>query len=403
MQKEEVVISYVDHLKDTRVECYSVLLNIQIKDYLVFIEDVYKNKGGIEGQRSPLKTKSAQRIRKRLIEDLTRGTVIPPIVLGLNLSNKQFETLEEEISSKVIPLLKEVNIEEQISIIDGMQRTTALFEAKQSNTLDLNRKIRLELWISKSTNSLIYRMLVLNSGQIPWNIKRQIEVVFSQLKKELESNVAGLELFTSDEATSRTKGGQYQASQFIELFMLFGAKRVNIDIQEELAEEFARLDIIETSGNEEFTKMFFGVSQLLVNLDQAFSELNTNPTDIELNKFKSGKNIFSSQPARAGLVVALSQEIFGLPGVEFSKDEQKKKFDRVKLNISTFIKSLSGITQNELFELIDLPTLDEQLNVRTSKVGEFERNFFLKSFKTLIELANTNQLQTLTPCWRSSH
>lgn len=398
------MLEYKDHLKDERVNCYSILVTIKIKDYLGFISKVYLNKGGIEGQRSPLKTKSAQRIRKRLIDDLNRGTVIPPIVLGVKLDNKKFSDLSKDISSQISNLFNEINTESQVSIIDGMQRTTALFEAIKNDGFDQNKNIRIELWIAKSTNSLIYRMLVLNSGQIPWNIKRQLEVVFSQLKKELEINVSGLELFTSDDKNSRNKAGQYQASQFIELFMLFGTKRVSIDIQEELAEEFARLDIIETSGNEIFTTAFYGASELLVKLDQSFSRLNTNSTDIELNKFKSGRNIFASQPARAGFMVALSQEIFGLPGVELPETEQISRYDLIKTKIDLYIQNLNNINdQKVLFESIDLGTLDEQTNIKTSKVGEFERNFFLKSFKTFIELAKSDSLNKLTPCWRSSH
>lgn len=397
------MLTYKDHLKDDRVDCYSVLMTITIADYLNFIQTVYKQKGGIEGQRSPLKTKSAQRIRKRLIEDLNRGTVIPPIVVGVKLDDENFAELEKDIEKNVEKIFENLNTEEQVSIIDGMQRTTALFEALSLPKFNKDRKIRMELWIAKSTNSLIYRMLVLNSGQIPWNIKRQLEVVFSQLKKELEANIKGLELFTSDDPNSRTKAGQYQASQFIELFMLFGTKRINIDIQEELAEEFARLDIIETSGNKNFMSIFYGISQLLVDLDNVFSLLNTNPSDIELNKFKTGKHIFSSQPARAGFMVAASQEVFGLPGVELSEDEQKKKFEKVQETINAFVLAIKDKDQSGLFDTIDLATLDEQINVKASKVGEFERNFFLKSFKTFIELAKSNSLSNLTPCWRSSH
>lgn len=399
------MLNYIDNIKDDRVNCYSVLLKTSIKDYLKFIEEVYQKKGGIEGQRSALKTKSAQRIRKRLIDDLNRGTVIPPIVLGVKLEEEAFSEFEKDIPKNATQLLSIINTEEQVSIIDGMQRTTALRDAMLVKGFNSERQIRLELWIAKSTNSLIYRMLVLNSGQIPWNIRRQLEVVFKQLKKELEGNVIGLELFDTDEQISRKKAGQFQASQFIELFMLFGTKRINIDIQEELAEEFARLDIIETSGNDDFIEKFFGVSQLLVNLDTAFSNLTTNTSGIELSKFKTGKHIFSSQPARAGFIVAAAQEIFGLPGVELTKEKQNEKYEKLKNGVNIFYSHLIALKeeQNKLFDIIDLPTLDEQTNLKTSKVGEFERNFFLKSFKTLFDLAKDESLQTLTPCWRSSH
>lgn len=397
------MFEYIDYLKDERVNCYSVIVKVEIAHYLNFIEDVYKSKGGIEGQRSPLKTRSAQRIRKRLVDDLIKGTVIPPIVIGVKLNNEQFKSLDNRIEQNIDEILNNVTDfdKSQISVIDGMQRTTALLEASQINESISKRYIRLELWLSEETNSLIYRMLVLNSGQIPWNIKRQLDVVFSQLKKELEENVEGLELFTSDDSERRRKAGQYQASQFIELFMLFSTKRVNIDIQEELAEEFARLDIIETSGNDYFTYIFLGVSKLLVDLDTFFSKLDTNPTDIKLRKFKTGKDIFSSQPARAGFITAISQEIFGIPGIEIPEDLQLTKYWQIKEGIDLFINK--EYNQNTLFSIIDLPTLDEQINIKTSKIGEFERNFFLKSFKTFIDLVKSNESFSLTPCWRSYH
>ena len=406
------MFKYLDHIKDNRVNCYSVMFRVTISDYLSFIAGVYMKKGGIEGQRSPLKTKSAQRIRKRLIEDLNRGTVIPPIVLGVKLDDSTFESLSEDIEQKLSAIFSTlntggqvpvINVEEQVSIIDGMQRTTALIEASKSNDFKGDRFIRLELWIAKLTNSLIYRMLVLNSGQIPWNLKRQLEVVFSQLKKELEHKITGLELFTSEEENSRSKAGQYQASQFIELFILFGTKRISIDIQEELAEEFARLDIIETSGNKYFMEIFYGVSKLLVQLDLSFSKVITNNDGIELTKFKTGKHIFSSQPARAGFFVAAAQDIFGLPGIEFSEDEQKRNFDILMSKTEAYISKIESLNPEQLYDIIDLPTLDEQINIRASKVGEFERNFFLKSFKTFIELSKNGSLDKLTPCWRSSH
>ncbi|MFT3993693.1 MAG: hypothetical protein QM660_05260 [Dysgonomonas sp.] len=397
------MLTYLDHLKDSRVDCYSVLVNIKIEDYLNIIQTIYKKRGGLEGQRSPLKTKSAQRIRKRLVDDLDRGTVIPPIVVGIKLEEDKFAEFEKNIEDISPNIFNDSDIENIASIIDGMQRSTALYEALQKPKFDKSRKIRLELWVAKSTNSLIYRMLVLNSGQIPWNVKRQLEVVFMQLKKELEVNVKGLELFTSEDSLSRKRAGQYQASQFIELFMLFGVKRVNIDIQEELAEEFARLDIIETSGNADFMSMFYSISQILVNLDIELSRLEKQD-GFELRKFQTGKKIFDSQPARAGFIVAASQEIFGIPGIEFSEEDQKKRATLLQTKLLSFIEKLRDIKEQEkLAEIIDLPTLDEQTNVKSSKVGEFERNFFLKAFKTFIDLAKNDSLTNLTPCWRSSY
>lgn len=398
-------VIYKDHTKDERVNCYSVIAKVSVQDYMDFINKVYLNKGGIEGQRSPLKTKSAQRIRKRLVADIQRKAVIPPIVIGISLTNEQYESFERDIPQGLNLVLSEVTADEQVSIIDGMQRTTAIFEALAEMEEIRNHEIRLEFWIAKSTNSLIYRMLVLNTGQIPWNLKRQLEVVFAQLKKELESNVNGLKLFTSDDRETRNNPGEYQASHFIELFMLFGTKRISTDIHEELAEEFAKLDIIETSGNVEFMDIFYSVSTILVNIDAVFSKVTANNTDMELSKFKIGKDIFTSQPARAGFIVAFSQEIFGLPGVEYSYEEQTRRTEVIKNKFTQLIAYINGLDLNRLSEFIDLPTLDEKISLssKSGKVGEFERNYFLKSFKTLIDIVKTDTLHSLTPCWSTTY
>lgn len=398
-------VVYKDHTKDERVNCYSVIAKVAVRDYMDFINNVYHEKGGIEGQRSPLKTKSAQRIRKRLVADIHRKAVIPPIVIGVSLTNEQYEKFERDIPNNINSLLQDVTVEEQVSIIDGMQRTTAIFEALAESSQINDHEIRLEFWIAKSTNSLIYRMLVLNTGQIPWNLKRQLEVVFSQLKKELENNVKGLKLFTSDDSGTRNNPGEYQASQFIELFMLFGTKRISTDIHEELAEEFAKLDIIETSGNVDFMNIFYSVSTILVNIDTVFGRVTTNTTGMELSKFKTGKDIFTSQPARAGFIVAFSQEIFGLPGVEYSYREQTERIENIKSKFNDLIAYLNGLELDRLSEFIDLPTLDEKISIssRSGKVGEFERNYFLKSFKTLIDLVKTGEVHSLTPCWSTTY
>ncbi len=390
-------MEFLDNIKDERIGCFSVLAKIKTLEYLQLINKAYSNRGGIQGQRSPLKTKSAQRIRKRLVDDIEKNSVIPPIVIGVRINAEQFSKLELIDSNSLNSFFNTLD-DKNLSIIDGMQRTTALMEAKEKGAISKDHFIRLELWISHSSNSLIYRMLVLNSGQIPWNLKRQLNVVFSQFTSELKDSIDGLDLIDTDDETRRKAPGMYQASHFIELFMLFGSRRISIDLQAELAEEFTRLDLAETSGNEHFMDFFIGVSSLLVKLDQAFSVLTINPTEIELKKYKTGFSIFSSQPARAAYIVACSQEIFGILGTQLPQEEQEKRYVNLIEKTNSFIEKIPT-NENELFEFLDLPTLDERTNLKTSKVGEFERNFFLSSFKTFISLIKEGHITNMTPCW----
>lgn len=70
-------------LRDDRSSCLSVTLITSAGDYLKFIQRSYESNGGLEGQRTPLKTKTAIKIRNRMVDDLLHGAVLPPIVIGV--------------------------------------------------------------------------------------------------------------------------------------------------------------------------------------------------------------------------------------------------------------------------------------------------------------------------------
>ena len=42
------------------------------------------------------------------------------------------------------------------------------------NDDEFESKLRIELWVTSKANNLIYRMLVLNTGQISWTLKKQL-------------------------------------------------------------------------------------------------------------------------------------------------------------------------------------------------------------------------------------
>ncbi|MFH5251617.1 hypothetical protein ACGTRS_10310, partial [Burkholderia semiarida] len=69
-------------LEDKNANCVSIMATIPLSSYLELVEDAYEDQGGLSGQRAPIRTKTGQKIRHRLVEDLTRGAVIPPIVVG---------------------------------------------------------------------------------------------------------------------------------------------------------------------------------------------------------------------------------------------------------------------------------------------------------------------------------
>ena len=51
-------IRVIDAMKDERIQCYSIMLSMDVNTYIELIDKAYKNNGGIEGQRIPLTNKS---------------------------------------------------------------------------------------------------------------------------------------------------------------------------------------------------------------------------------------------------------------------------------------------------------------------------------------------------------
>lgn len=90
-----------DVLEDRRVNCLSVMTTMSTREYLQKVKSAYENRGGIAGQREKLQTTSAIRIRKRMVDDIRGGAVLPPVVIGLVLTKQIFSSVRIGVQSKI--------------------------------------------------------------------------------------------------------------------------------------------------------------------------------------------------------------------------------------------------------------------------------------------------------------
>ncbi len=370
------------------------MTTLPVEQYLELVHSAYAKRGGIDGQREPLRTTSALRIRKRMVEDIAAGAVLPPVVIGIVLPEDEFEDLEIERQRDILDLIGSVD-REQISIIDGMQRSTAIRDAIEQ--LKEDAVVRVEFWISDKINSLLYRMLVLNTGQVPWNLRRQVEVIFSSITKQIEITVSNIAIVRADDARRRSKGGVFQANDLIELFLVFGARKEKIDIRKELSDEYTRLDLIEATSENNFTDRFCEVLSLLVQLDITFDAFKGDSNDARFNK---GRDLFSSQPACVGIMTAMALEIYGRPGAELPPEEGSARWARIQRSASTLVRRVAKMKPAEVGKFLDYSTLNETIQrSKTGGVGDFEREFFVKAFQVMID--ERFRLDSLAPCWRA--
>ncbi|MBD9675682.1 hypothetical protein IB274_03175 [Pseudomonas sp. PDM18] len=384
-------------LEDTRVKCISGLGRLDVHEYLNLVADVYKDNGGISGQRAPLKTKTGINIRKRMIDDIQKGAILPPIVIGAVVPKSIFrQAMSCSSNDEFTELVRSID-RQSLSIIDGMQRTTALDSAlKDAPSGGHCNSIRIDLWLAESIDSLVYRMLVLNTGQVPWDIKRQLETIYKQVLIEIEKHVPSIDVFNIDEKERRSAAGQYRSTRVVELFLAFTSRKPHIEIKEKVAEDFARMEATEATANENVLPAFIETMKLLAELDHAFSKTATLSEYIDSNtRFKEGRDIFTSAPASIGFSAAAAQHLLGKPGYPFEFANLDKKLETLKENIKHIVRKIDSATQKD--EFIDYLTLNQKISARSGRIGEYERELFFRAFEHMF--SNAEGLESLTPCW----
>ncbi len=375
-------MSFIDLLPDTSNKSTSVMFTTSIEKYLDLAQRIYEQSGGIKGQRNALKTKSAQQIRKRMVSDIGDGAVLPPLVLGVVASQNEINDLSSMENVDQIMSWFQSKDENSVSIIDGMQRTTAIFEAMGINPQISTNPIRIEIWVSHSIQNLIYRMLVLNTGQVPWDIKRQLTTVYKPVINHIKNKVNDLSVIGLDEANRRVQAGQFNGGKLIEYFLAFTSRKTNIDIKDKIAEDFARMAATEAISKYDFLDDFVQCLELMVMLDKAFDK--AEKTEVE-GKIKSGKDIFTSIPAGVGFLVAASIYANGRPGLNYDDGKKQQRFSELKTNVNAVVTKLNNLSSQEVLNFIELDLLNEKLSSQSSKVGEFERQFYMKAFEALFE------------------
>lgn len=384
-------------LEDKNSQCISMLATVKLPQYLELISGAYQDKGGLEGQRAPITTKTGQKIRGRLVSDLKKGAVIPPIVIGAVCPPRLIKKLQNCKNSE--SLVKELKAESvDLSIIDGMQRTTALVEAKLGVSAP---HIRIELWLAKKVDSLIYRMLVLNTGQVPWDLKRQLDTLYRPIIKRIETDVPDIRIIGLNETFRRSQAGEYRSTRIIELFLAFTSRSVDIDIKERVAEEFAKIDITEATSNSDFMPLFTETIKLMIQVDRMFDRSPKNSV-AEESKIKSGRDIFTSGPGAIGFVAAIAEKLLDAPGFDYDIVDAKKSLTQIKASIAKLDAHLKVKNDQQVAQFLDLETLNQVLFVKMSRIGEYQRNLYKRAFTVLVEKSSQIIKQdSMSPCWQS--
>lgn len=386
--------------EDNRSNCISVLTDMLLEEYKRLAFDSFNANGNFAGQRGVItKSAAAARIRKRMQDDFCRGTIFPQVVLGIQSSKDFINDLKVGDDYDSLVIFKECTI----SIIDGMQRSNIYFKNYKGNE---NRKIRVEFWIANNSEKLLYRMLVLNTGQTPWNTRRQIEVIYGNLSKSIEQGLyetypelrEKIELYAIDDGKRRTQAGKYHKSSVIELYLGFNIRNVKINVSDELAEEYQRFDVMESIEEDDTFDVFICIFGMMCKLDLAFAKYTKKCE--ESGQFTEGKDIFGSSTSCVGFVVASAEFIYGKISVKRTKDKVMDKLKEYKKQMCVIIDQVNRnvIDKDEYLSL-------EVLNAKCAglpktRIGDEMRIMFKDAFMSMLKYEDMDEISSLGDFWR---
>lgn len=387
----------LDIQDDIRSGCTSILVNMPLKEYKELIGNSFEAKGNLPGQRGVIsRSASATKIKKRMASDFNAGAIFPQVVIGV-LTEKKL--LKEDLLEK---FLRE---QHELSIIDGMQRTGIYFSNYEGNE---DRIIRVEFWVADQSVKLLYRMLVLNTGQVPWNTRRQIEVIYKGLADNIIEQLYSREpdlrnkvdIMGVDDEKRRSQPGKYKKSAIIESYLGFCTRRVKVNLSDELANEFQRFDMMEALEHGKNFDYFVESLIMLCRLDFAFSEFTEEEEMGKDVRFKSGKDIFTSIPASLGFMVACGEFILGKTSIIRDDETKEIKYKTLKVNMQKILDKLDK-EKNDNKAFLALESLNEIITgVSKNRIGDEERNLFKNAFYEMLRDEDFEEMSSLDAYWR---
>lgn len=95
---------------------------------------------------------------------------------------------------------------------------------------------------------------------------------------------------------------------------------------------------MELTSDTDSTLEFEEALRLMTQLDRIFERVDA----VESERFKSGTDVFGSQPACVGFIVATSILMLGRPGSSQSKESLEKDGARKKLDLIALLKKLKN-------------------------------------------------------------
>jgi hypothetical protein len=372
-------LKILGYTKDCRTNTPVVYAEILIKDYLGLVGlDIDK----FEIQRKRVDPKKYIRLK----EDIKKGALLPGITLAIDhLKVDEYLPLLDNQKSDL--LVEGLLASKDIYILDGLQRSYIIKDLVAENfAFEEEQKLLLEIWFEKEINHLIYRLIVLNSGQRPMSMRHQVELLFMTLKNDLEKEIPGLEIYLEKDGTIRNHPKKISFDRIVNGYYSFLTRSPEVERDNLIVKKMNEDEILsseEDDLNESF-RLFVKYLKMYCDLDFEFFRIYSNNADLS-----SFKNWLVEENTLKGFFAAVGK---------FSNDP--KKLSRIDTALFKLIGVLKGSTSDtDPIYMEEFRKIKSGIDSKKVNVGVGTRKLIMDGFR---EYFISEGEESFSECWKTS-
>lgn len=282
---------------------------------------------------------------EKLERDIVDGCIMPSITIAFVDKTITAESTKEEVIS-----FFDKNYKKSF-VLDGIQRLNTLSRVANSEEINLNKKLYLNIVYSDSVDKLLYRMITLNNGQKPMTPRHQVEVMMANV---FDFNELGIQVQTEKERAVKIKMNSFNKSDLVQAYLAYMANSPMVDNKKIIQEKMDELIVnkIVSAEKSEQDSSFENVIKSLAKFQKSA---------VSLKWLKQANNL-------VGFAVGMktsSKTIMPLTVEEFEK------------SIQTFDKAFSDFNPSKI------------------KMGKLRRELSFEFFKNYSKLKDLDSLELL--------
>lgn len=156
----------------------------------------------------------------KLERDIVDGCIMPSITIAFVDTSIKANSKKEDIVK-----FFEKNYSKSF-VLDGIQRLNTLSRVKDSEKINLDKKLYLNIVFSDSVDKLLYRMITLNNGQKPMTPRHQVEVMMANV---FDFNDLGIAVQTEKERAVKIKMNSFNKSDLVQAYLAYMANSPMVD------------------------------------------------------------------------------------------------------------------------------------------------------------------------------